>query len=805
MSAVTLENATFLSHKVRQAVSRACDTVAPNWPLDKMIAVNPYWKVKEQPFIDVSAHLAAIAGIRSVMAHDHWLSLYQHGQISDDALNRSLTLHNSPLSLNQLLETLSAPPPRPDSWKMPTALYDQHRDETQMQWHEETLYQASQFCAAYFHEDAPVDVVNHTSPGNRLYLSWKKALASDTGVSILMGIPSLSAIIASLPDSTQALFEASTEVLELEIKSLDSYFQALLFSINGWAAYIAYRNWHEHSDEMEGLLAIALAWEWIIHEYHKRYRADVAKQVSLRWHFEQLNLTRKIQQHKDYENVLWVCMSAFEQQQQQKLQQRLTDAASSRQPQPAEVQALFCIDVRSEVMRRALEAQSDTIQTAGFAGFFGMPVDYQPAHTGVRRPQLPGLIQAPLTVTEIQADTTRTMPFSRKARWHDWAHTPVGGFSMVESAGWWYAFSLLRKMWFPGASENPVNALSHHGQWTLTKDGETLDADACAALAAGIIRLMGITRFAPTVLLIGHASHSANNLHAAGLDCGACGGQSGEVNVRVLAMLLNDKAVRQALTHHGIELPANTRFIAGLHNTTTDNITCFDDNVPARLQQWLIRARTTAQAERSVQFQGSIQFESDRKRHRLFSLRSRDWSQVQPEWGLAGNQAFIMAPRSWTRHVTLDGQCFLHDYLWQQDTDSALLEQLMTAPMVVTNWINMQYNASVTDNDKFGSGNKVLHNAVGEHIGVFEGNSGDLRIGLSRQSLHNGERWMHLPQRLSVYIAAPNDKIAEVIARHPMLQSLINNDWLYLFSWDRKRGIERWYQGVWYHSAGLQM
>ena len=76
--------------------------------------------------------------------------------------------------------------------------------------------------------------------------------------------------------------------------------------------------------------------------------------------------------------------------------------------------------------------------------------------------------------------------------------------------------------------------------------------------------------------------------------------------------------------------------------------------------------------------------------------------------------------------------------------------------MIVTHWINGQYFLSTTDNDRFGSGNKVLHNVVGGHIGVFEGNGGDLRIGLALQSLHDGERWQHEPLRLTVVVDAPS-------------------------------------------------
>ena len=73
---------------------------------------------------------------------------------------------------------------------------------------------------------------------------------------------------------------------------------------------------------------------------------------------------------------------------------------------------------------------------------------------------------------------------------------------------------------------------------------------------------------------------------------------------------------------------------------------------------------------------------------------------------------------------------------------------------MVTHWINMQYHVSAVDNRRYGSGNKVLHNVVGGRLGVFDGNGGDLRIGLLWQSLHDGTHLRHTPLRLSVFIEA---------------------------------------------------
>jgi hypothetical protein len=99
------------------------------------------------------------------------------------------------------------------------------------------------------------------------------------------------------------------------------------------------------------------------------------------------------------------------------------------------------------------------------------------------------------------------------------------------------------------------------------------------------------------------------------------------------------------------------------------------------------------------------------------------------------------------------------------------------------------------DNARYGSGNKVLHNIVGGHLGVFEGNGGDLRIGLPLQSLHDGTRWVHTPLRLSVFIEAPRPAIEAVLRKHAKVRELVENEWLYLFQLDAQEGQVQAYRG----------
>jgi len=175
--------------------------------------------------------------------------------------------------------------------------------------------------------------------------------------------------------------------------------------------------------------------------------------------------------------------------------------------------------------------------------------------------------------------------------------------------------------------------------------------------------------------------------------------------------------------------------------------------------------------------------------------RARDWSEVRPEWGLAGCAAFIAAPRALTRGLDLGGRAFLHSYDWRKDDGFRTLELILTAPLVVASWISLQYYASTVDNRVFGSGNKVLHNVVGG-IGVFEGAGGDLRVGLPLQSISDGRGLVHEPLRLMAVIAAPLDAIDRVLAAHDHIRALVENGWIHLLAVDgetmRRRTAAGW-------------
>jgi uncharacterized protein YbcC (UPF0753/DUF2309 family) len=132
-----------------------------------------------------------------------------------------------------------------------------------------------------------------------------------------------------------------------------------------------------------------------------------------------------------------------------------------------------------------------------------------------------------------------------------------------------------------------------------------------------------------------------------------------------------------------------------------------------------------------------------------------------------------------TRGVDLERRAFLHSYSAEADPDGSGLESILTAPMVVAQWINHQYYFSSIDPERWGAGTKTIHNAIGS-LGVLAGASGDLQQGLPWQSVGWGRDLLHEPMRLLVVVQAPLERIGAIVSRNQVLRNLFDNEWIFL-------------------------
>lgn len=797
---------------LRRDVESACDRIAPTWPLDRFIAVNPYWGWRAVPIDDAAARLEVLAGSPLTMPRAWYAEERRTGRLDPRHLDAIAAELGEPelAGLARAALEATAPPSDEVPARLPlvTDLLDRGPGPLPgTSWSAHVTHEIGQHLASWFDEDQADWRPQHDGD---LFSAWRNDPATAHTVRSRRGTAWTRVALQDLPAEPLAAIAAVLDHLHIPEHGRPDYLTAALSSVNGWAAWCAFLRWQARLDGADDdtivhLLALRLAWEWLLAASLDPDEVDL---WAMTWGDTDQHVTRAAAARR----VDWLLQGALERTYQDTIATGLRTASPTGGA--AAVEAVFCIDVRSEVIRRALESTAPTGRTRGFAGFFGLPIAYTPAGSCLTRPQLPGLLSPTLAVSEVTdaeaiAGATREQALGPRLAWKSLGRTPAAMFGFVEATGLAHVAGLLadsrggvgraRRWEAEGLPRGAIGAPS----LALVDD----DPAAAARIAQRVLTNMGLTEdLPPLVLLCGHGSTTANNPHAAGLDCGACGGQTGEVNARVLAGLVNHPEVRAHLGALGIEIPADTWFVAGLHDTTTDRITLFDTtDVPiharrrvVELERWLHAAGARARAERAPRLGLGHLVDDDRALERAVSARSRDWSETRPEWGLAGNAAFVVAPRWRTRHLDLGGRVFLHDYDWTDDPDLSVLTLVMTAPMVVTNWINLQYHASTVDHRRYGAGDKTLHNVVGGHIGVFEGNGGDLRIGLPTQSLHDGTTLQHRPLRLSVFVEAPRASIEQVVEAHEVVRHLVDNGWLHLLRIESTDGsVERRVAGTW--------
>lgn len=813
---------------VTVAAERACRRIAPLFPLQSFVAVNPFLGIAEKPLEDAAALMGRVAGARLTMPRSYYREALASGRLTVEDIRAALAAAGGDAGgfadaaamvaeLRAPAAEAASPAPLPTVAGVAAAVSG--RD-----WESFVTERLSAFVADAF--DAGQASWPAPWRAHGLLAAWRAAAKIDLTPEIA-GVAGFRAVVAALPDRAEDLLAAAATRLGLADAALPDYFHRLMMTVGGWAGHARWRLWEA---ELAGgtdrtlveLLAVRAAFDVALHDAFRVSPGFAEAWASARAGFEPATAAAP--------STGAILQVALERAWQRELIDRLADASTARtaatapSSRPA-VQAVFCIDVRSEVFRRALESTTPEIETGGFAGFFGIPAAVVPLGESAASARCPVLLRPSLLVCEEPAGPAvaegprrRAHRLSRLARarvvrtawrtaWHGFRTAAVSAFTFVETTGLAYAGRLLARTVPAGKGAAKRGSVSKPGgakrldtAFALqTAEAAPLAVTARVDLAEGVLRAMSMTGgFARIVLLAGHGATTTNNPYAHGLDCGACGGQSGEVSARVAAALFNDAAVRDGLRTRGIAIPDDTLFVAGLHDTTTDTVTLFQADGTghahrpdlARLAGWLALAGRRARAERAA----LLGIAAGRSVDAAVVARAGDWSQVRPEWGLARCAAFIAAPRERTVGRNLDGRVFLHSYDWRDDRDFATLQLILTAPVIVASWINLQYYASSVDNRAFGSGNKVLHNVVGT-IGVLEGTGGDLRSGLPWQSVHDGARLLHEPLRLTVLVEAPVAAINAVIEGHEGLRRLVDNGWLHLLALDPAGTVAHRYAG----------
>jgi len=527
--------------------------------------------------------------------------------------------------------------------------------------------------------------------------------------------------------------------------------------------------------------------------------------------------------------------------------------------------ATFCLDVRSEIIRRSVES-SGPYTTYGAGGFLGLPIAFVEFDKTHEVFLCPAVVKPENIVFELPSEphhaykSKKGINKTTKKVISDLKNNPYTPYIMVEAIGWIFGINLFGKTFTPKKTkkfflnfkaEKPktiytldklsaeeiemyVNKLhTHIISSVLLNDsskaysqediqslrehlvfGHTLSFNASKTLVDAlkneykispqdyelqkeklskvgftleekvqylynILTMIGqVDNFAEFVILSGHASVSDNNPFESALDCGACGGSSSLPNNRALCMIANSKDVREAIAKKGIIIPDDVKFIPSLHTTSTDEISFYDTDILTadelkrfeKVKKDFKEVSKMAREERIKQLPYT-------NTHEDIMIKSMDWSETRPEWGLAGNMGVFAGPRNSIKHMKLDNRLFMHSYDATLDNENAdILTKIFNGPLVVGEWINLEHYFSTVDNDHYGAGSKVYHNIVSK-IGVYSGNYSDLKIGLPTQSvLLEGEAY-HEPVRLLTYMEAPLATVGKAV-ENSIAKEFILNEWI---------------------------
>jgi uncharacterized protein YbcC (UPF0753/DUF2309 family) len=452
-------------------------------------------------------------------------------------------------------------------------------------------------------------------------------------------------------------------------------------------------------------------------------------------------------------------------------------------------QSMFCIDDREISLRRYLEELDPGCETFGTPGFFNVEFYFKPEFGRFHTKLCP----APVTPKYLIRESATKSRRKKEVLVTKLAHTIVGGWIISQTLGFWSVFKLTMNIFRPETTPTAASSFKHMDKSsrlsienvdpTLMEAGLQVGftVDEMAQRVEGLLRSIALVKdFAPLVYVIGHGSSSANNPHYAAYDCGACCGRPGSVNARVFSFMGNHIKVREILSSKGIDIPETTQFVGGLHDTTRDEISFFDENLlsPDNLKRHQInesvfnKALDSNAKERSRRFESIDTKLSAEQIHDKIKIRSVSIFEPRPELNHATNTLCIVGRRSLSKDLFLDRRAFLNSYDYSNDLDGKILFNVMKPVGPVCGGINLEYYFSRVDNHKLGAGTKLPHNVMGL-FGVANGIEGDLRPGLPSQMIE-----VHDPLRLLVIVEHFPEVVLNVIKKAPEVYEWYINEWV---------------------------
>ena len=549
---------------MQQVLKEGSRVIAPLWSLENFVAVNPFMGMSEMKFDEAMDLLNKISDADATLPVEFYLNALKDGKLTEDDIANALkanpgdTEDNAITFIKDLYNTVQA-----SQDKKMQILADVASEVCGKEWRRFMVDRISFWASAYFDQNQATWKTSRDA--GSLFMAWKREAEVDYSTEA-MGLKGFRSFVKSLPNDHLEASIVALEKLEIPREIQKQYLNALLMKLNGWAGIAARVDWDaklagKESNSLEQFLSILLVWELGLSEL-----------------LDSAELESSWGRAKNDAAAILFSSGPDKSLRQRLILQKAFDIAAQREiinkingqfpnestEKKLKAQAVFCIDVRSETFRRNLESAGDGIETLGFAGFFGFPITYVPLGHTEGSDQCPVLISTSHTVKESlgnlmdeeKAIERRTLNERLLKIWKGFKSGAVSCFGFVSPLGLYFLpklftdlFGLTRPVANPNVSGLTKREVKEKGVSLEAMQGISgIPEEDRVNMALSVLKAMTLTeKFAPIVMIAGHGASTVNNPHATGLDCGACGGHSGEANARVAAEILNDKDIRKGL------------------------------------------------------------------------------------------------------------------------------------------------------------------------------------------------------------------------------------------------------------------
>ena len=396
-----IETAGLQSERLTGILRGACKKIAPLWPLENFVAVNPYLGLADRKFENAAQSLASLGGIQMTLPTEYYKGKITEGVIAHEdlatALSRSSDYRN--IDVEDFLKGLNNDS-SDEEFKTVSTLIDVATQWSQKDWNRFATSRISVWAASYFDHGQATWVA--AARGNELFPAWKVEAETDRTPEIA-GLKGFRKFVKALPDHPVDAANAALELLEIPEDALPHYLHRLLLKFGGWSAHAARLDWDsELYDGEDGklmeFLAVLLCWEVCVLQCLDKPKLRL-EWIKARKSISSAELQNKLHQGLSQKLVL---QEAFDLSAQRAIIDKFRRGKTTAQAveKQARAQAIFCIDVRSEVYRRNLEMVDPEVETLGFAGFFAFPIKYIPIGHAIGEAQCPVLIKTGPTIME---------------------------------------------------------------------------------------------------------------------------------------------------------------------------------------------------------------------------------------------------------------------------------------------------------------------------------------------------------------------------------------------------------------------